>query len=368
MDASVVRLRHPGLLMVSTTDFFYPLVEDPYLQGRIACCNVLSDLFAMGVSECDTMLMILAVSMQMQPRERDVATTLMMKGFNDCAEEAGTSVTGGQTVLNPWPIIGGTATAVVPEGSIVRPNGIRAGHVIVLTKPLGTQIAVNLQQWRRQPKHWARVSSVITEDAAERMYTAAARSMAHLSQTAASLMQAHGATGATDVTGFGPLGHLQNLAEHANDGREPHGRVRVVLEQLPVLEGCLEADDALGGMFGLRRGVSAETSGGLMVALPEDRVDAFVAEMAEKDELGWPVWRVGRVEALREEGEEGEVAGTAGVCAACADSGAELGILSASDADAAGIAATATAGGMPLVRFGKGFAFLPVSLTPTTGV
>merc|ERR1712096_440419 len=66
------------------TDFFYPLVEDPYMQGKIACANVLSDLYAMGVTECDNMLMLLAVSTKMTEKERDVVVPLIMRGFKDC--------------------------------------------------------------------------------------------------------------------------------------------------------------------------------------------------------------------------------------------------------------------------------------------
>ncbi|XP_044538932.1 selenide, water dikinase 3-like [Gracilinanus agilis] len=65
MDSCVVPLRHGGLSLVQTTDFFYPLVEDPYMMGRIACANVLSDLYAMGITECDNMLMLLSVSQKM---------------------------------------------------------------------------------------------------------------------------------------------------------------------------------------------------------------------------------------------------------------------------------------------------------------
>ena len=112
MDASITPLRHSGLSLVQTTDFFYPLVEDPYMQGKIACANVLSDLYAMGVTECDNMLMLLAVSTKMTEKERDVVMPLIMRGFKDCALEAGTTVTGGQTVMNPWCTIGGVATTI----------------------------------------------------------------------------------------------------------------------------------------------------------------------------------------------------------------------------------------------------------------
>ena len=129
MDCSIIALRQKGLFMISTTDFFYPLVTDPYVQGMIGCCNVLSDLYAMGVPDCDTMLMLLAASTQMQEEERLIVTRRMIEGFNAKATEAGTVVSGGQTVKNPWPIIGGTATAVCSEEEFIRPEHVVPGDV-----------------------------------------------------------------------------------------------------------------------------------------------------------------------------------------------------------------------------------------------
>lgn len=87
--------------------------------GKIACANVLSDLYSEGVTECDNMLMLLGVSMKMTEKERDVVIPLMMRGFRDCALEAGCDVTGGQTVLNPWCTIGGVATTVCQPNEFI---------------------------------------------------------------------------------------------------------------------------------------------------------------------------------------------------------------------------------------------------------
>lgn len=81
LDCSLTPLRHGGLCLVQTTDFFYPIVDDPYMMGKIACANVLSDLYAMGVTDCDNMLMLLAVSTKMTEKERDVVIPLVMRGF-----------------------------------------------------------------------------------------------------------------------------------------------------------------------------------------------------------------------------------------------------------------------------------------------
>lgn len=115
----MIATRHKGISLVQTTDFFYPLVDDPYIQGKIACANVLSDLYAMGVTDCDNMLMLLGVSSELTLKEREVVTKLIIQGFNDLAMEAGTTVNGGQTVLNPWYIIGGVASSVVTEQEVI---------------------------------------------------------------------------------------------------------------------------------------------------------------------------------------------------------------------------------------------------------
>lgn len=93
-------------LVYSNDPFESALVEDPYLQGRIGCANVLSDMYALGVVDIDNVLMILAASLDMDEKVRNIVTRKFMTGFNDCCLLAGTNVTGGQSVLNPWPIIG----------------------------------------------------------------------------------------------------------------------------------------------------------------------------------------------------------------------------------------------------------------------
>lgn len=81
LGSSLTPLRHGGLCLVQTTDILYPLVDDPYMMGKIACAHVLSGLYAMGVTECDNMLMLLSISTKMADKERDVVIPLMMTGF-----------------------------------------------------------------------------------------------------------------------------------------------------------------------------------------------------------------------------------------------------------------------------------------------
>ncbi|XP_065079352.1 inactive selenide, water dikinase-like protein [Ochlerotatus camptorhynchus] len=164
LDCSVIPVRHGGLCMVQTTDFFYLNLDDPYMMGKIVCANVLSDLYAMGVTECDNVLMLLAVSTKMTEKERDVVIPLIMRGFKNSALEAGTSVTGGQSVVNPWSTIGGVAITICQQNDFIVPDNAIVGDVLVLTKALGTQVAVNVHQWLNQSERWNRIKLVVSEE------------------------------------------------------------------------------------------------------------------------------------------------------------------------------------------------------------
>jgi len=285
MDCSVQPLKHKGLSLISTTDYFYPSVDDPYMQGRIGAANVLSDLYAMGVIHCDNILMILAVSRDMDKLQREVVTKLMIEGFNDAAKEAETEVTGGQTVMNPWPIIGGAATSVCTDDEFIMPRNAVPGDLIVLTKPLGTQVAVNVGQWRLQPNNWPKVEGIITMEEAARAYYVAMVSMARLNRNGARLMHKYGAHAATDVTGFGIVGHGRNLA--GNQKRALHFEIHT----LPIIRSMKEVDKV--NSFKLMQGFSAETSGGLFVCLPADKAEEYCKELETIDK--YPAWIIGKV-------------------------------------------------------------------------
>jgi len=289
LDCSVRKTRQ-GNFVISTTDFFFPLVDSPYLQGRIGAANVLSDLYAEGVEHCDFVLMLLAACREMPPEEREICTSEMVRGFRDACDEAETAITGGQTVLNPWPIIGGVATSVVAEGEFVSSDGAKAGNVIVLTKPLGTQIAVNVHQWKDASgnRFWKQIveDQVITEDQAEDMMHKAVCSMARLNKNGGRLMLKHQASACTDVTGFGILGHAQNLVENQV------AEVGIELHTLPLIAGTRVVNDQVFN-FQLTLGYSAETSGGLMVCIPEENATMYMEELKEVD--GSESWIIGRV-------------------------------------------------------------------------
>lgn len=175
------------------------------MQGRITCANVLSDLYAMGVVECDNMLMILGVSRDLSDIERDIVIPMIMQGFKvcsniigniirlltqECAQEAGTSIQGGQTIRSAWLTLGGVATSVCHRSEFIMPDAARVDDVLVLTKPIGTQVAVNCYEWlKTKPDRWSDVSHVIDERETRRAFARAVDTMCRLNRTGMILFQ-----------------------------------------------------------------------------------------------------------------------------------------------------------------------------------
>jgi selenide,water dikinase len=311
LDCSIEQLRFPApdgtpLYLISTVDFFFPSIEDPYMQGCIGAANVVSDLCSMGIERPDTVLMSLAASVEMDEAERTHVTVEIIRGFNDTVRRCGSRVTGGQSVYNPWPLIGGTAMAVVPESEFIRPTGLRAGDVLVLTKPLGTQLGVNLRHWSKRPTrlYVEHVKDRMAQAEIDALYALSVACMARLNTVGARMMRKYKSRGGTDVTGFGILGHSRNLAL----GQE--ASVRLEIDTLPLLAGAAKADALINGHYKLLKGLSAETSGGLLFGL-ETRAaaEACVEELAKEN--GQRAWIVGRV-VERKEGEEAATLAPAG--------------------------------------------------------
>uniref|UniRef100_A0A0K0FZ19 Probable selenide, water dikinase (inferred by orthology to a C. elegans protein) n=1 Tax=Strongyloides venezuelensis TaxID=75913 RepID=A0A0K0FZ19_STRVS len=291
LDCAVIPLKYKDMFLIETTDFFYPLVDDPYLQGRVTIANVLSDLFAMGVTECDNVLMLLGVYQNFSDNEREIVIGEFMKGFKDGASIIGTKVRGGQTVKCPWLLIGGTASSVVMKGNFLDVKRAQAGDLLVLTKPIGGQIAVNAYEWSKMNKE--RIEKLKIENVDNKIieaYKQACEQMCRLNVNAAILAKKFDAHACTDITGFGILGHADNLASGQRN------KVKFVLESIPTIQNVIEISKNMegGNGFNLFSGTSAETSGGLLIALSPEKAKKFIEEYEAAD--GFPAWVVGRVE------------------------------------------------------------------------
>ncbi len=283
-DAAVVRVN--GGYIVQSLDFFTPIHPDPYVQGRIAANNSLNDVFAMGATEVLSVLVISGFPKELP--EEDARR--MLQGFADQCREVDAPVVGGHTIVNPWPILGGSVTGFAER--YVTTEGARPGDVLYLTKPLGTQPAMALL---RMPED-ARESMFGHLDV-ERVEEIAVEIMTEPLLDAAEAALEAGATAMTDVTGFGLRGHAKEIAERSG--------VRVVIERLPVIPGMQEVSSALG--YGLDRGESAETAGGLLVAVPEERAGELEEAFEERGVWYRRVGRIERGEGVTVDGELEEV-------------------------------------------------------------
>jgi len=269
-DAAVFALRD-DLALVQTVDFFTPVVDDPFDFGRIAAANALSDVYAMGGQP------LTALNLVAFPLQRLGAAVLreILRGGFEIARQAGCVIVGGHSIDDPEPKYGLAVTGTVDPARMLTNAGGRDGDVLVLTKPLGVGALVTAH------KRGACNSMQLRR---------AVQTMVTLNDAASAQALAAGAHAATDVTGFGLLGHLHHLARESGLAAVVHAAA------LPVLEGAREAlADGTGLSGGGRRNrewaggfatFAAEveepirrllcdpvTSGGLLVALEPQRAN-----------------------------------------------------------------------------------------------
>jgi selenide,water dikinase len=277
-DAGVFRLR-PDLAIVNTVDFFTPIVDDPYVFGQVAAANALSDIYAMG-AEPKTALNIVAF-----PKGKLDLEVLgeIIRGGAERAREAGAVVIGGHTIIDEELKYGMAVTGVVHPDQVIRNVGVQPGDALILTKPLGTGIITTALKRRTASRDAVR---------------AAIASMVSLNNTASAIMRGFAVHACSDVTGFGLLGHAAEMAGGS--------RVTIVLEaaKLPLLPGarrlaeqgsltggCKRNRDYLKDKIAVDRSISAglvevafdpQTSGGLLMALPEARAAEAVTALHSK--------------------------------------------------------------------------------------
>ena len=224
-DAAVWRLGD-GRVLISTADFFAPVVDDPHIWGRIAAANAASDVYAMGGTPRFG-LNLVAWPHGDLPLE---ALSEVLAGGAAAAEEGGWAVVGGHTVDGPEPMYGQAVTGEAREESLLTNAGAQPGQSLVLTKPLGTGLLATAVK-RSEPE------AIGPGGWLAETYAAAVAEMTRLNDEAASAALEAEATAATDITGFGLLGHLQKLAAASGAGAV------IQAEAVPVLPNAWELLD-----------------------------------------------------------------------------------------------------------------------------
>jgi len=288
VDDAGVYLLNEQTALVFTVDFFTPVVDDPRDFGRIAAANALSDIYAMGARPLIALNVLCFPDGELPP---DVMAEILLGG-EDTMAEAGVSIVGGHSVSDRELKYGLAVVGTVAPGSLVTNAGARPGQTLALTKPLGTGVLMTaLKDAKLPPDRLAEATAI----------------MRRLNRAASEAMVEAGATAATDVTGFGFAGHAVSMA------RSSRVTFEVDLSGVPVMAGVRELLDSgvwPGGLASNRQYYGAfvdgapgdaaaadvlydpQTSGGLLIAVPDDGVDRLrdgLARRGEKD-----LWIVGR--------------------------------------------------------------------------
>jgi selenide,water dikinase len=295
-DAGIFRLSD-DLALVQTVDFFAPIVDDPFTYGRVAAANALSDVYAMG-GEPLTALNIVGFPVKKLPIE---VLTEILRGGQAAVQEAGAVIVGGHTVEDEELKYGLSVTGRVDPRRILTNAGARVGDRLLLTKPIGTGfISTAFKKWRG--KMPAEVETRMIEV------------MTTLNRDAARAAVALGVSCATDITGFGLLGHASHIA------RASHVGLRITVDRVPVLDGAGQAFERGARTAGGERNdaylkplvdwgvgrtaferallVDPQTSGGLLIAAAPDLVAEYVQRVPGAAEIGVVVEGDGRIELV----------------------------------------------------------------------
>ncbi len=275
-DASVYVLDE-NTALIQTTDFFPPIVDDPYLYGRIAATNALSDVYAMG-GEPKLALNILCLAEHM-----DQGTVQeILRGGYDAAYEAGAIITGGHTIHGAEPIYGLAVSGFVHPEKVLTNSNAKPGDVLILTKPLGVGILTTSAK-----------ADMVEPEVMERIY----RQMATLNKTARDIMVKYPVHSCTDVTGFALMGHSFEMAQGSGC------TIHIQTEKVPYHEEAYElacmgfipagayrnreyAESSVKVCGNISRAMQdilydPQTSGGLLMAIPEEDAKACLEELQE---------------------------------------------------------------------------------------
>ncbi len=288
-DAAVYRI-DSQTAVVATLDFFAPVVDDPFNYGAIAAANAMSDVYAMGGE------VALALNIAAFPEDLPVEVAQeIIRGAAAKVAEAGGVIAGGHTIWDAEPKFGLSVLGIVHPDRILSKAGLRPGDALYLTKPLGTGTILSAAKQGRAQAGWV---------------ANATESMLRLNRHAMHLARDAELSAATDVTGFGILGHLWEMAER--------GGVAVTVEaaSVPLLDGAIECSrmgvhtggegrnrEWVGDYLSIASGIDGtvtallfdpQTSGGLLLGCPVERGSALEAAFARDSE---PLWRIGSVSA-----------------------------------------------------------------------
>ena len=292
-DAAVYKIDEDKAVIL-TTDFFTPIVDDPYTFGQIAAANSLSDVYAMGGRPITAMNIVCFPTCLPMDILKEI-----LRGGADKVAEAGAIVVGGHSVEDEEPKFGLSVMGMVHPGKVTANSGAKPGDMLILTKPLGVGILNTA------------IKAGITDEAT---YKKAVESMSYLNRDACEAMMKAGINGCTDVTGFGLLGHAYEMAEASNVSLE------IWSDYLPIIKesidfakmgiipaGTYNNEGYMGKHVHFAESIKQEirdimydpqTSGGLLISVPEENSEKLLEELRKNNKTDFNL--IGKVKAKGE--------------------------------------------------------------------
>ena len=275
-DASVYVLDE-NTALIQTTDFFPPIVDDPYLYGKIAATNALSDVYAMGGEPKLALNILCAAEGMAEETIREI-----LRGGYDAAYEAGAIITGGHTIRGAEPIYGLAVSGFVHPEKVLTNSSARPGDVLILTKPLGVGIITTGAK-----------ADMVEKEVLDRIYA----QMATLNKAARDIMVGFQVHSCTDVTGFALMGHSYEMAQgsgctiHIQVDKVPYHPEALELASMGLVPaGAYRNREYASAGVAVRGNISRamedilydpQTSGGLLFALPEQEAELCLARLKQ---------------------------------------------------------------------------------------
>nr|WP_244626335.1 selenide, water dikinase SelD [Candidatus Prometheoarchaeum syntrophicum] len=278
-DCSIISINDKGDKLISNIDIFTAIHDDPYMMGKIAACNVTNDLFALNALNVSNYSAFIGVPTDI-PKDFPVK---IIDGMRDFLKDIETDVHGGHTIYNPWPLFGGSASAIIKNSEIIGKRGIKMSDRLILTKPLGVQ---PIMAAYRVMKSEIKLLDDYNLDEIKKSIDTGVKCMTTSNRNVVKVIHEgnffNSIHAMTDITGFGFAGHLEEMLEDSNLGAD--------ISQIPVIPTTVSLADYFG--YRLREGFSPEIAGPMLIAVDPKEFDNFIHAL-EDNNVWW--FEVGKI-------------------------------------------------------------------------
>jgi len=279
-DAAVLPIPQTELVLVKNIDIMTPIIDDPFVMGEIAACNVTNDIFALNVPEISGMLIFLAIQTH-TPIEVAEGILMGIKSFME--KKLNSRVVGGHTIYSGWPLMGGEANGIAHKDSIIPKFGVKEGDKLILTKPIGLQAIMAAYRIQKDfpdiLEHYSRSELNQSIDLAIKIMTTSNQKVVKTIHSYEDFSFVHAMS---DVTGFGLAGHLEEMLQHSN--------LSALITKTPSIILSKNLSEELGYSFD--DCTCHETAGGMLISVDSDHIEEFSNNLAQHGVMNWIIGEI----------------------------------------------------------------------------